>query len=67
MCTLFAACPQGAVKYVSDEAALDGQIDLYTTQVHRYRQAVASVLKSTVQTTLCFLDYSGTVRWEDVR
>lgn len=28
MCTLFAACPQGAVKYVSDEAApLGGRID----------------------------------------
>lgn len=38
----------------------------YGSQLRRYRQAVARLLDGEVEATICFLDFTGKVRWENV-
>ncbi|MDO8671863.1 MAG: 3'-5' exonuclease, partial [Dehalococcoidia bacterium] len=51
---------------INGEAEFEGLKNKYAKQVRRYRQAVVAILKGPVETTLCFLDCFGTIRWEDV-
>lgn len=53
---------------LADEAEMRTVIEerKYGRQMRRYREAVSRLLGGAAKTTLCFLDYAGQVRWEEV-
>ena len=52
---------------VTAEPELGSLIERYSRQILRYRQSISPLLRGSVHTTLCFLDYCNSVRWENVR